>query len=107
MIDPDFLGFLSFSRILLNVGGNDITEFLYILLERTGFPYRDLDLARSYDWDVMEDLKSRTTTLHEVCGFFVRSYSASRTLCESGGFLSIGRRENNGAFIFVCRTTWL
>jgi actin-related protein 8 len=53
-------------RILLNVGGNDITEFLYVLFERIGFPYRDLDLARSYDWNVMEDLKSRITTLDEV-----------------------------------------
>ncbi|KAF9650794.1 actin-like ATPase domain-containing protein [Thelephora ganbajun] len=53
------------TRILLNVGGNDITEFLYVLLERIGFPYRDLDLARSCDWGVMEDLKSRITTLFE------------------------------------------
>jgi len=60
---------MSLPRILLNVGGNDITEFLFVLLERIGFPYRDLDLARSYDWDVMEDLKFRIVTLFEVCGF--------------------------------------
>ncbi|KAF9779157.1 actin-like ATPase domain-containing protein [Thelephora terrestris] len=53
------------TRILLNIGGNDITEFLYVLLERIGFPYRDLDLARSYDWNVVEDLKARSATLDE------------------------------------------
>lgn len=48
------------------MGGDYITEFLFILLERIGFPYRDIDLARSYDWKVMEDLKSRLCTLTEV-----------------------------------------
>ena len=48
------------------MGGDDITEFLYVLLRRIHFPYRDLDLARSYDWNVMEDLKNRLCTLTEV-----------------------------------------
>lgn len=50
----------------LNMGGNDITEYLYILLQKINFPYKDLDLARSYDWSVMEDLKARLCTLAEV-----------------------------------------
>lgn len=50
----------------LSIGGDDITEFLYVLLDRICFPYRDLDLARSYDWNVMEDLKARLCTLGEV-----------------------------------------
>jgi len=50
----------------LNIGGDDITEFLYVLLERINFPYRDIDLVRSYDWNIMEDLKSRLCTLAEV-----------------------------------------
>ena len=54
------------SRISLNLGGNDITEFLYVLLERINFPYRDINLARWHDWSVMEDLKSRLCTLAEV-----------------------------------------
>jgi actin-related protein 8 len=54
------------TRILLNTGGNDVTEFLYVLLNRIGFPYRDADLACSYDWAVMEDLKVRLCTLAEV-----------------------------------------
>jgi len=54
------------ARICLNMGGDYITEFLYVLLDRICFPYRDIDLARSYDWNVMEDLKSRLCTLTEV-----------------------------------------
>jgi hypothetical protein len=53
-------------RMSLNMGGDDITEFLYALLERINFPYRDIDLRRSYDWNIMEDLKSRLCTLAEV-----------------------------------------
>ncbi|KAF5387332.1 hypothetical protein D9757_005799 [Collybiopsis confluens] len=54
------------SRMSLNLGGDDITEFLYVLLDRISFPYKDIDLARSYDWKVMEDLKVRLCTLLEV-----------------------------------------
>ncbi|KAJ3721126.1 actin-related protein [Lentinula raphanica] len=54
------------SRMSLNIGGDDITEFLYVLLERISFPYRDINLANSYDWNVMEDLKARLCTLSEV-----------------------------------------
>jgi actin-related protein 8 len=50
----------------LNMGGDDVTEFLYVLLERINFPYRDINLARSYDWGVLEDLKARLCTLAEV-----------------------------------------
>ncbi|KAG0709311.1 hypothetical protein DFH29DRAFT_887756 [Suillus ampliporus] len=56
---------ISESRITLNMGGDDITEFLYVLLERISFPYRDINLARWYDWAVMEDLKARLCTLAE------------------------------------------
>ena len=48
------------------MGGNDITEFLHELLQKINFPYKDLDLARSYDWNVIEDLKGRLCTLAEV-----------------------------------------
>ncbi|KDR80664.1 hypothetical protein GALMADRAFT_222260 [Galerina marginata CBS 339.88] len=51
------------TRMTLNMGGDDITEFLYVLLERIKFPYREIDLNCSYDWHVMEDLKSRLCTL--------------------------------------------
>ncbi|KAF5350283.1 hypothetical protein D9758_007801 [Tetrapyrgos nigripes] len=54
------------TRISLGIAGDDITEFLYVLLDRICFPYRDINLARSYDWNVMEDLKTRICTLLEV-----------------------------------------
>jgi len=47
------------------MGGDDITEFLYVLLSRISFPYKDANLARSYDWNVLEDLKARLCTLAE------------------------------------------
>ncbi|KAJ6591498.1 hypothetical protein DFH09DRAFT_1259152 [Mycena vulgaris] len=53
------------TRLNLDMGGDDITEFLHVLLERIHFPYRDINLARSYDWSVMEDLKARLCTLAE------------------------------------------
>ncbi|KAF8623025.1 hypothetical protein AX15_006537 [Amanita polypyramis BW_CC] len=59
MVIPD-------SRLMLNIGGDDITEFLYVLLQRIGFPYKDINLAHSYDWKVMEDLKTRLCTLTET-----------------------------------------
>ena len=52
--------------MILNMGGNDITEFLYVLLSRINFPYKEVDLSRSYDWSLMEDLKARLCTLTEV-----------------------------------------
>lgn len=51
----------------LSMGGDDITEFLYVMLEKINFPYRDINLARAYDWNVLEDLKARLCTLAEVC----------------------------------------
>ncbi len=53
----------------LSMGGDDITEFLYVLLDRIGFPYRDINLVRAYDWNVMEDLKVRLCTLAEARPF--------------------------------------
>lgn len=59
----------------LNMGGDDISEFLHVLLQKINFPYRDLVLARSYDWNVMEDLKSRLCTLAEVRHLYLFSWS--------------------------------
>ncbi|KAF9006074.1 actin-related protein [Cyathus striatus] len=56
---------ISDTRMTLNIGGDDITEFLYVLLQRIQFPYREADLSRTYDWNVMEDLKFRICTLAE------------------------------------------
>lgn len=56
------------NSMTLNVGGDDITELFYVLLKRIHLPYREADLARSYDWNIMEDLKARLCTLAEVGG---------------------------------------
>jgi hypothetical protein len=50
----------------LDFGTDDITEFLYVLLRRINFPYKEAELNRSYDWNLMEDLKSKVNTLDEV-----------------------------------------
>lgn len=55
-----------FYSMTLNMGGDDITEFLYVLLTCIKFPYRDINLNHSYDWNVLEDLKSRLCTLADV-----------------------------------------
>ena len=48
------------------MGDDDITEFFYVLLGQISFPYRDANLAKWHDWNVVEDLKSRLCTLAEV-----------------------------------------
>ncbi|KZV74529.1 actin-like ATPase domain-containing protein [Peniophora sp. CONT] len=53
------------TRLHLGFGGDSVTEFLHHLLEKVDFPYKDLDLSRSYDWRVMEELKIKLCTLHE------------------------------------------
>ncbi|KIJ55715.1 hypothetical protein M422DRAFT_151102 [Sphaerobolus stellatus SS14] len=54
------------TRITLNMGGNDITDFLLALLQRIDFPYKEADLSRLYDWKLMEELKSKICTLQEM-----------------------------------------
>lgn len=54
--------------MLLDFGGDDITEFLHTLLIRTNFPYRDADLSRWADYTLMEELKERMVVLSEVRG---------------------------------------
>ena len=46
-------------RMSLSIGGDDISEFLYVLLKRIRFPYKEVDLIRLHDWAVIEDLKCR------------------------------------------------
>ncbi|KAL1747609.1 hypothetical protein HDZ31DRAFT_31536 [Schizophyllum fasciatum] len=58
IVNPD-------TRIVLDIGGDDITEFLHVILQHCNFPYRECDLARSYDWQIMENLKKTMCTLRE------------------------------------------
>ena len=62
-------------RMSLSIGGDDISEFLYVLLKRIRFPYKEVDLNRLHDWAVIEDLKCRICTLNEVSNLvFVITY---------------------------------
>jgi actin-related protein len=56
-------------RLTLNLGGDDITEVFYVLLQQSCFPYKEMDLARLYDWNLMQDLK------HQYCTFIIVSLS--------------------------------
>ncbi|KAG0209940.1 actin-like protein arp8 [Mortierella sp. GBA30] len=66
------------SRAVLKYGGDDITRVFTALVRRTGFPYQELDLAQTYDWRLMEELKEKWCTMNEadltvqVYSFFVR-----------------------------------
>ncbi|KAL7414542.1 hypothetical protein BDY24DRAFT_361005 [Mrakia frigida] len=66
------------TRHTLSYGGDDITSFLAVLLRESHFPYKELDLSRSYDWNLIEGLKERFCTLSEaqvgvnLYDFFVR-----------------------------------
>ncbi|WVQ70170.1 uncharacterized protein L199_008395 [Kwoniella botswanensis] len=53
------------TRIKLNYGGDDITSALVTILQRSNFPYKELDLARSQDWIMMDNLKNKICTLEE------------------------------------------
>lgn len=58
MVNPD-------TRINLSFGGDDVTAALMALLERSSFPYKDVDLARAQDWIMLDNLKIRICTLEE------------------------------------------
>jgi actin-related protein 8 len=74
------------------MGGDDITTLFHLLLERINFPYRDIDLAQSYDWSVMDELKAGMCTLHEVCRFDI-SALLNRFLTSSTFFLFFHQPE--------------
>lgn len=53
------------TRISLSYGGDDVTVALAALLQRSSFPYKDLDLKRTQDWIMMDNLKKKVCTLEE------------------------------------------
>lgn len=53
------------TRVKLNYGGDDITSAMIALLERASFPYRNLDLSKSQEWLMMDNLKIKICTLEE------------------------------------------
>ena len=50
----------------LKYGGDDITLFLMALLIHNSFPYTEIDLNLSYDWQLAQELKERFCTVIEV-----------------------------------------
>lgn len=53
------------TRINLDYGGDDITSALVSLLLRASFPYKELDLARTQEWLMLDKIKIRICTLEE------------------------------------------
>ncbi|KAF7727077.1 actin-like protein arp8 [Apophysomyces ossiformis] len=70
---------LADSRISIAIGGDDITKTFASFLLANHFPYADINLARSYDWRLAEELKEKWCTMNEadisvqVYDFFVRA----------------------------------
>lgn len=55
-----------FTRHILHFGRDDVTTFYTDLLRRVSFPYHELDLNRRLDWQMMDELTTRTCTLLDV-----------------------------------------
>jgi hypothetical protein len=53
-------------RHILHFGRDDVTTFYTDLLRRVSFPYQELDLNRRLDWQMMDELTTRTCTLLDV-----------------------------------------
>jgi GH25 family lysozyme M1 (1,4-beta-N-acetylmuramidase) len=63
--------------VLLNYGGDDITELLFTLLNRANFPYSGVDLSQWQDFRMIEKLKESMIVLSEVSPQFSSSGSHS------------------------------
>ncbi|KNZ46695.1 hypothetical protein VP01_703g4 [Puccinia sorghi] len=54
------------TRIQLPIGGDDITIVLAGMLRRQNFPYKDLNLNCTWEWQMMEQLKEDMLVLSEA-----------------------------------------
>ncbi|KAH7327676.1 hypothetical protein B0J17DRAFT_580896 [Rhizoctonia solani] len=54
------------TRITLDLGGDDITEYLYYLLKEINFPLKDCQLNQASDWTIMTRLKKQMCSLSET-----------------------------------------
>ncbi|KAI7854151.1 hypothetical protein BDC45DRAFT_569273 [Circinella umbellata] len=67
------------SRMTIAIGGDDITKTFASFLLANRFPYADINLSRSYDWRLAQELKEKWCTMNEadisvqVYDFFVRA----------------------------------
>ncbi|KAG9034783.1 actin-like protein arp8 [Tulasnella sp. JGI-2019a] len=57
---------LAETRIVLDFGGDDVTEFMQGMLNEIGFPYPQANMAKLSDLNVLDDLKARMSTLLEA-----------------------------------------
>lgn len=67
----------------LLLGGNDVTEFLHVLLQRISFPYADANLGRMHDWIMLDELKKNMCSLNEV--YIQLPHLSHRPLMSSTG----------------------
>ncbi|KAI5962795.1 ARP8 [Candida theae] len=54
------------SRTLLNYGGDHITEAFVKLMLENWFPYRDINVVNSYDWQLAQSLKENFITFQDA-----------------------------------------
>ncbi|CCG22749.1 Arp8 chromatin-remodeling enzyme complex protein [Candida orthopsilosis Co 90-125] len=54
------------SRVSLNYGGDNITETFVKLMLENWFPYRDINVANSYDWQLAQSLKENFITFQDA-----------------------------------------
>lgn len=59
MVIPD-------SRVCLRFGGDDVSTALAKLFVKSSFPYRELDLRRQFDKDLMDELKVKFATTNDA-----------------------------------------
>jgi len=59
------------TRYVLNYGTDDVTEFYAELLKRISLPYKELDMTRRTDREMMDDLRIRTCIMLDVSEFAV------------------------------------
>lgn len=76
-------------RINLSYGGDDITVALSSIMQRSAFPYRDLDLSKSQQWLMMDNLKIKICTLEEVC-YRVASHQGLTEYTAPGSQYTLG-----------------
>ena len=54
------------SRYVLNYGTDDVTMFYAELLKRISLPYKELDMSRRTDREMLDDLRIRTCIMLDV-----------------------------------------
>ncbi|CAE6454300.1 unnamed protein product [Rhizoctonia solani] len=54
------------TRITLDLGGDDITEYLYYLLKEINFPLKNCQLQEATTWNIMTKLKKSMCSLSET-----------------------------------------